>query len=296
MVKRTIEDVRDEHIYTQEALDLYGLTGIVKDFEASLNEYLALVKQIGAYNLREIIQRGSFPRELVMDVLPVLFDTVMKIPEADVRSYTLTKGLIEKTWRAAHELKDSYDLAVAVGRKGLWISHIFRLAGWDVSDVLSLRLNDYERLSLPLSVEISNMASKRVLILENDTVTGSTVSSVSEGILQSSPSSVDLFLLFTYLSLPQEVFAEMDRRQLIASSRVIGSRTCTSIGYENGRPIELPPSRWVSFEAPEAAEMNVGKVHGAEDFVVHQNDLNEIGRRLKSGPSVAQMIRQKVRS
>ena len=265
-------------------MDVFGIRDVITDFDASLASFLKIVEQLARASCDRY---GSEHLDLIQGlVLP----KIAEIPSADVRPYTLEKGMIERVWRSAKTLKNDYDIAISIAKKGLWQSHLFRLAGWEVSDILSMRLNLTKRLTLPLDPLFPKLRGKRVLILENDVFTGNSIRSVSDALTSLGASKVDVFLLFGYLTLTGEEFDLA--KTFVDSKRIIGFRESIGIRYENGLPIQDQVQRWGFIDPPEPQILKVGNVFTAEDFSPYSEDLAAIRQRLKRDPLVNQMKRK----
>lgn len=295
-IKRSVEDIPTPYTYTPEALRMMGLQKIFEAFESSSREYLEVMRASGDIMLDATLNQRLISDDLREPVTQFLREKIAGITDfIDFMSYTMEVGNIERTWLAAQSLKEDYDIAIAIGRKGMWLGHIFRLAGWDVYDVLAVRADlEISRIVLPLEF-IPAFRNQRVLLLENDVITGNTVSAVAEHIRNKGASLIDLFLLFDHLTTDRISFEEI--KHLIDPERVIGTQLIQWVDIDpegNGKTRERK-TETVYIEFPEPISPHLNRVRAATEFPVEQRSMEEFGWRVRTGPPIAKAIAQKHR-
>lgn len=101
----------------------------------------------------------------------------------------------EIAFAAAKQLAPQYDVGIAVAADGLWLGYFFQLAGLPVKAVKLARKGSgasWQPLD-PLNEE--DMREKRVIVLENDVVTGRTLERTARELGTYTPSKLDLILI-----------------------------------------------------------------------------------------------------
>ena len=139
-----------------------------------------------------------------------------------IQSWSLQKGAIESACRAAAELIPEYDVGIGIAKKGLWLSFMFKLLGLQTYDVSIVRDGD-QRVCAPMSeLYKETLKDKRILVLENDAVTGKTLGTLLDlfdktGIPYQ---HIDVLLISRYAHL-QPAYVEQVRDK-IAKGQYIG--------------------------------------------------------------------------
>jgi hypothetical protein len=119
------------------------------------------------------------------------------IPEiAKSNNFNIQRGALERACAAAKNLAYRYDIGTGIAKKGLWTSFIFNLYGLKTQDCLIKRINN-ARLAVPLDFTSSkDYANKKVVLFDNDAVTGKTIQETVRHIKQTNPKSIDALLIF----------------------------------------------------------------------------------------------------
>ncbi|MBL6992034.1 MAG: hypothetical protein ISR65_19785 [Bacteriovoracaceae bacterium] len=107
-------------------------------------------------------------------------------------------GFLEKAVSAAQSLVDQYDIGIGIAKQGLWLSFIFNLFKLETHDILVERLGMKRgRGSIPLDpLKSSDLSGKKIILLENDLVTGETVEHLTKGLDNKGLKHIDLLLIF----------------------------------------------------------------------------------------------------
>jgi|GEM_PF-1937845 len=129
---------------------------------------------------------------------------------SEIPTWSRQVGALESACRAANELASQYDVGIGIAKKGMWLSFIFSKLGLSSYDVLVVRNGD-DRFCCPMDELFGRMLDgKRILIFDNDAVTGITVKRIVEMIGESvTPEFVDLLLISRYSHISQELFDQV---------------------------------------------------------------------------------------
>lgn len=140
-------------------------------------------------------------------------------------NFNLYKGYLERACHAAQTLAGNYDLGIGIAKKGMWLSYIFSLYGLQASDFLVSRTGDIERVGIPLAgLRSTDVPGKRVLIFDNDLVTGNTVRALSDKFRGAGASKTDLLLIYGNTRLKPEYFEEA-RPFMNGEIKIVGRTT-----------------------------------------------------------------------
>jgi orotate phosphoribosyltransferase len=134
---------------------------------------------------------------------------------SDIPTFCHHKGAFENACLAARSLKDDYDIGIGIAKKGMWLSFIFSLMGLPSYDLLSYRYGE-GRILCPMDLGMKKEAvrGKRILLLDNDAITGDSVKAVVENLAEAGPECIDLLLLFRH-SFITEHFHEQVKDRLL---------------------------------------------------------------------------------
>ncbi len=285
-IKKTMEGIPQPMFYSDDVGR--DIKKLIEALEESLEGYLEFVRFKGEIIIDALKKRGILEPEVAAELLPVLIDRVGNLNEDDgFRDYTLEVGNMERVWMAARQLLEHYDVAVAVARKGLWLGHIFRLAGWETEELLTLRGNTEQfRVLLPLGNVTDQIRGKRVLILENDMLTGKSIEAVAGYLHGNGVKSADLFLLADHLCLPSEEFEKV--KDHVPQERLMGKATdaLTKIGREGYMASPGIQTDFFFIRFPEPDRRSIGNVYTASDFDAGKKELMELSWRVRMGPSL----------
>lgn len=138
-------------------------------------------------------------------------------------NFNLYKGELERACAAAKHLAPRYDLGVGIAKKGLWLSFIFSLYGVQSYDCLVLR--DGERRSAHhLGYNKKKDAlKKKILIFDNDAVTGLTIKSAAKHLSAARPELIDALLIYARTELKPEYYDQI-KSQFKNNPTVLGER------------------------------------------------------------------------
>jgi len=96
----------------------------------------------------------------------------------------------------AKELSQQYDLGIGIARGGLWQAYICGLCGMPIKVVDMKRKGKGASYKLIDSIGESDIKDKRILFLDQDAVTGRTLSRAINEIAAYKPRDIGIFLLF----------------------------------------------------------------------------------------------------
>ncbi|MDP3882170.1 MAG: phosphoribosyltransferase [Nanoarchaeota archaeon] len=131
-------------------------------------------------------------------------------------------GYLERACHAAETLSSQYDLGLGVAKKGMWLSYVFSLYGLTAHDLLVARTGPVTRAGLPLTPLYStDVPDKKILIFDNDLVTGKTVEAVAEKMIKAGAEKTDLLLIYGNTRLTPQ-FLEQVSPTLKARSKIVG--------------------------------------------------------------------------
>jgi hypothetical protein len=131
-------------------------------------------------------------------------------------------GELERACHAAQELEGTYDLGVGIAKKGTWLSYVFHLHGFPTKEMYVIRTGECERFMHPLSkLETKDIKDKRILLFENDLVSGNSVKAVSEEFLKRGAKQIDLLLVYKYTRQKVKDY-EIVRKRFIDEPIIIG--------------------------------------------------------------------------
>lgn len=97
---------------------------------------------------------------------------------------------------AAKDLHEDYDLGIALTTEGLWLGYIAQNFGFPV---LNVRLNRRGRGATwqPLdNLDEANLEDKRIIVFDNDALTGRTLSRTAKELGKFNPKVMDLLLVY----------------------------------------------------------------------------------------------------
>lgn len=188
--------------YHLDEIKKAGLVDLFFKFERGYRNHL--VKKVGGWpSLAERIAPIITPA-----VLPVLSEKL--VPEIrDAPNYNRYKGYLERACCAAKRLRQNYDLGIGIAKKGLWMSYIFGKYGLTIRDILTVR-EGRNRFTVPLDeIYRRDITNKRIIIFENDVVTGGTLRDVSDHLRKAEPKSIDLLVVFGITRLKKEFYEQV---------------------------------------------------------------------------------------
>lgn len=99
--------------------------------------------------------------------------------------------------RAAKGLKGQYDTAIPLANSGLWLGWIFEQHGYKVKPVKLHRTGKGATWKPLVDIQDEDIREKRILLLENDIVTGRTLKKAAQELEKYSPEFVDILLCFS---------------------------------------------------------------------------------------------------
>ncbi|VVC03060.1 Uncharacterised protein [Candidatus Bilamarchaeum dharawalense] len=119
-------------------------------------------------------------------------------PEISAPDYNRYPGTLESAWEAARKLRGDYGAVIGIARKGLWLSFVFTLAEANTFEIYLAR-NGSQRITCPVSPLFKkDVEGRRVLLLDNDALTGRSLQSLAKHFLAAGAASVDALLINRY--------------------------------------------------------------------------------------------------
>lgn len=125
-------------------------------------------------------------------------------------NYNVYIGMLERACHASQKLLPEYDITVGIASKGLWLSYVLELYGWNVENLLIVRTRSDGRIVFPLSKTTRDtFRNKKVLLLDNDMVTGKTVEFASRKLREDERAkSIDALLCWGVTRLDDNAYAQ----------------------------------------------------------------------------------------
>ncbi|MBS3080547.1 hypothetical protein J4221_03685 [Candidatus Pacearchaeota archaeon] len=165
------------------------LVTFFRDFQESFMIYIRSLLLTG----RIILDFLSYKDDVKKELEEILSDNnCIQFP-----NFNRYVGELERACHASQTLSDNYDLGIGIAKKGSWLSYIFQLHGFPAKDIYVIRTGDKKRFGHPLAPLISNeIEDKRILIFDNDLVTGESVNVVADKMLKARAEYVDLLLVY----------------------------------------------------------------------------------------------------
>lgn len=108
-------------------------------------------------------------------------------------------GYLQNACNAARKLAKQYDCGITLARGGLWLGYIFELLeGFDVYTV-TMKRQGFGALWMP--TEKFSLKGKRVIVFDNDVVTGRTLRKAVRELKKMGPATIDLLLVYGHTEL-----------------------------------------------------------------------------------------------
>ncbi|MFH1785529.1 MAG: hypothetical protein ABH842_03795 [Candidatus Micrarchaeota archaeon] len=271
--KGTPSEMPREAYYTQEGLAQRGLTDLMVQFERKFREYLEGVQT----KLVEIVTTAIDRRAITDEEIGILRDAHNRIGTFQY-PYASQVGNIEATWTAAHELRERYDCAVGNAVKGLWLSYIFDLVGWDVTNILTKRMNsDTLRKVAPIEHITESLEGKRILLLENDVMTGATLEAAGRFLRTVMRcATVDVLLLLDYSILESHEWRKA--RKVIDRRLVRGKISIPNVQRdEEGRFVTTGPREIRIIDPPDKVPW-IREIGSVKPFRPPRFDVPDLGK------------------
>jgi len=132
------------------------------------------------------------------------------IPEiSESGNYNRLKGMLDQACAAAKHLVYRYDVGIGIAKKGLWLAYIFNLFGLKTVNYLMIRTGDGRvAVALDRATE-KDFAGKRVLLLDNDCVTGKSIKAAAEHLKAAGAKPVDALFMYSNTELKPEYYEEV---------------------------------------------------------------------------------------
>lgn len=102
----------------------------------------------------------------------------------------------EQACRAAQTLKTQYDLGIALATDGLWLGYVFHAHGVPTKAVKLRRMGGGATWQPIDNITPQEVEGKRILLFDNDVVTGRTIKRAVKELNRFSPEYIDLLLVY----------------------------------------------------------------------------------------------------
>ena len=188
--------------YTPEEIRSHHLIELFLAFEQGFRRYLKDKVRQWPHVSQELEQR--------FDLGTFLGLTQEEVPRiVDSPNFNRYKGDLEAACAAAKHLAYRYDIGLGIAKKGVWLSYVFSLFGLKTADILAIR-GPRGVFCSPLDPLYSrDIAGKRVLLFDNDVVTGATVKTVSSHLRKARPSRIDILLVYGHTEVTPEYYSQI---------------------------------------------------------------------------------------
>ncbi|MEK6871469.1 MAG: phosphoribosyltransferase family protein [Nanoarchaeota archaeon] len=182
--------------YGIEILNNPLLASFFYHFQKDFQEYAAQSLQIGR------ALASLLPDTVIKNELEQLLADKNKKEFPDFNRYV---GDLERACHAAQTLRGEYDIGVGIAKKGSWLSYVFNLHNFPTGEVYILRTSDETRFMHPLSIlQTKDIKDKRILLFDNDLVTGHSVKTVTDKFHARGAQSIDLLLVYKHTRQKKE--------------------------------------------------------------------------------------------
>lgn len=184
--------IPDKEEYTIERVREEGLGRFFSDFQANFMNFTSVCLEFGrrVVDLVDKVDKGDGYKLLRM--------CLAQENSTEFPNYNRYIRDLERACNAAQSLGNEYDIGIGIAKKGTWLSYVFKLHDYKTRDLIVVRIGD-ERIVHTLSPLVrGDVRGKRVLLMENDLITGESVKAVSESLLSRGADKVDLLLIYGY--------------------------------------------------------------------------------------------------
>ncbi|MFA5993049.1 MAG: phosphoribosyltransferase [Candidatus Pacearchaeota archaeon] len=108
-------------------------------------------------------------------------------------------GFVDRSLVMAHSIARNYDLGIGIAKGGLPLAYMFNLFGLDIRVVESHPRYNGRMRKIPTFKahdDISDIRGKRILVLENDTLSGKTLERVGSELVRYNPATIDVAFIY----------------------------------------------------------------------------------------------------
>lgn len=123
-----------------------------------------------------------------------------RIGEAEAKKVTLFSVLsptyINNAIQAVESLPKQYDLGIELARDGMWLGFMFSLYDFPIKTVKMSRNGDSAIWQPIGDLKEEDIKDKRLILLDNDVITGRTIKKAVEELGKYSPKFMDLLLIY----------------------------------------------------------------------------------------------------
>lgn len=159
----------------------------------------ALEQQLLETLLRKILHTGISYFDIKMNFNTFLYRTVEELNDLEFMEFYKSRGYsvvnCSHNFKSGYpvwtqEVRKSYDVGVAIATGGLYAAYLFDLAGLPIMEVEMKRKGPGASWKPRENFQGEKLAGKKVLILENDIVTGRTLRRAVRELQQYAPASI----------------------------------------------------------------------------------------------------------
>jgi len=176
----------------------YEINGLTEDLK--LSEFFYAFQQNFMSYIEENLSQGktmlplfNYPPELNRE-LEKLLSTEKKEEFPNFNRYL---GELERACHVAQTLSKEYDLGFGMAKKGTWLSYVFQLHGFPSYEKYAIRGKGGRRFIFPLHrMNSDQIKNKKILLFDNDVVTGGSVKKLSDSLLDRGADKVSLLLIY----------------------------------------------------------------------------------------------------
>jgi len=181
----------------------------------------------------------------------------------EIPTWTFHEGMLASACRAAKQLHGEYDFAIGIAKKGLWSSFVFSKLGIPTRDAVVVRDGNWRRMFPMDEITTDAVEGKKILLLDNDAVTGRTISTVLDELNGVGARQVDVLLIHRYAHLESSFFKQI--KDSLAPEQHIGKAKTGKHVIDTFSSLPAKIKRKMTLET---------------DFRGRNKDLRELRRRL----------------
>lgn len=130
-------------------------------------------------------------------------------------------GDLERACHAAQTLND-YDLGIGIAKKGTWLSYVFGLHGHSIANYLIIRGDNSRFIYLLSKLWSKDVKNKKILIFDNDLLTGETVRSLSDELLKRGAKYTDLLLVYGTTRQKPDFYEQILKSKFKNNPKILG--------------------------------------------------------------------------
>ena len=118
----------------------------------------------------------------------------------------------EEACRAAQTLRTQYDLGIALATDGLWLGYVFQVHGFPTKAVKLRRIGRGATWEPIDPITPQEVEAKRIILFDNDVVTGRTIKRAVKEVSRFSPEYIDLLLVYEMTCLNRKMYHKWKKK------------------------------------------------------------------------------------